>query len=122
MPVGENVLRSSQRHYGGRRVTFFHFSFVFFFFKKRKQDPSPAFVSMRDFCDLSFLMDQGLLRADKCRHDHAAISAALRDKRNVCKPQIERLLRLIKYLEAVTPEEKQAVRLEIKKILYKVLP
>lgn len=75
---------------------------------------------MRDFCDLSFLMEQELLRPDKCRHDHAAIAAALKEKRNVCQPQIDRILRLIKYLEAVTPEEKQAVRLEIKKILYKV--
>ena len=84
------------------------------------QDPSPGFVSMRDFCDLKFLMDQGLLRAEDRRHNHEAIISALKERRNVCRPQIDRIVRLIKFLEAVTPEQKQAVRLEIKKILYKV--
>jgi hypothetical protein len=82
-------------------------------------DPSAGFIAMRDFCDLSFLIEEGLLQSDKRRHDHARISEALLKKRNVCAPQIARVLHLIKWLEAVNVEAKQEVRLEIKKRLYK---
>ena len=83
------------------------------------EDPSPSFVAMRDYCDLSFLLGRQLLQPGRLANDHEAIARALRVERHVCAPQVKRVLHLVKWMEAATPEAKTAMRREIKRRLYK---
>ena len=86
------------------------------------EDPSPSFVAMRDYCDLAFLVERGLLRAQSTRgHDLEAIREMLAKERHVCGPQIARVVDIVRWLEAygADSETRNSLRREIKKKLLK---
>ncbi len=83
------------------------------------EDPSPSFVAMRDHCDLAYLVQKQLLLPGCVVNDRAAIERALREERRTCEPQVKRLMRLIRWMEAVSPEAKTSLRQEMKRLLYK---
>ena len=83
------------------------------------EDPSPSFVKLRDYCDLSLVQEKKLLEKDS-GNDLDAIAQALRE-RYVCQHQINRIQEIVKYLEASRKgeEELKVVVQELKKRIFK---
>lgn len=62
------------------------------------EDPSPNFVKLRDYCDLSFVHERGLIGSAQ-GNNLDAISLALKE-RFVCQHQINRIKEIVKYMES----------------------
>ena len=84
------------------------------------EDPSPNFVGLRDFCDLSFLVKEGLVKLNTLGNNQEVMAAALK-ARHTCAAQISRVGQIVQWMEAkiTSQEAMDAMRVAIKKRLYK---